>query len=59
MAITGLIALILMAVHFFWALIVMFKSAERAKAIFHTFSVTVWAIWLVPSLTGLASSMVA
>ena len=59
MAITGLIALILMAVHFFWALIVMIKGTERAKAIFHKFSVTVWAIWLVPYLTGMVSSMVA
>lgn len=59
MAITGLIALILMAVHFFWALIVMIKGTERAKTIFHKFSVTVWAIWLVPFLTGMVSSMVA
>lgn len=59
MAITGLIALILMAIHFFWALIVAANGSPKAKAVFHRFSLVVWAIWLVPYLTGMISSMVA
>lgn len=56
MAVSGLIALILMAVHFAWAVIVLVRNREHEKASFHRFSVIVWAIWLVPYITGALGS---
>ncbi|WAL40136.1 HsmA family protein [Brevibacterium sp. BRM-1] len=58
MAITGALALLLMAVHFVWALVVVIRGTDRAKTVFHRFSILVWAIWLVPYFTGMASSMI-
>lgn len=49
--ITGLIAIILMAVHAFWALVVLLRKDENAIRNFHRFSVAVWVIWLVPYLS--------
>ena len=56
MAVSGLIALILMAVHFAWAVIVLVRNREHEKHSFHRFSVIVWAIWLVPYITGALGS---
>lgn len=58
MAITGAIALLLMAVHLVWALIVMLRGTESARATFHRFSLVVWIVWLVPYFTGMIGSMV-
>lgn len=57
MAVTGFIALVLMAVHFLWAVWVMIRGTEAARATFHRFSLIVWIIWLVPYFTGMAGSM--
>lgn len=46
--ITGLIAILLMFIHAFWAFIVLLKKDENAIKNFHKFSVFVWAIWLIP-----------
>ena len=46
--ITGLIAIVLMAIHALWALAVLLRGSERALVNFHKFSVVVWLIWLVP-----------
>ena len=46
--ITGLIAILLMLVHAVWALVVLLKKDQKAIINFHKFSVSVWAIWLVP-----------
>ncbi len=56
MAVSGVIALILMAVHFAWAVIVLVRDRESEKHSFHRFSVVVWAIWLVPYITGALGS---
>ena len=56
MAVSGVIALILMAVHFAWAVIVLVRDRESEKHSFHRFSVVVWAIWLVPYITGARGS---
>jgi len=56
MAISGVIALVLMAVHFVWAIVVLVRDREAEKHRFHRFSVVVWAIWLVPYLTGAIGS---
>lgn len=49
--ISGLLAIILMAVHAAWATTVLMRHDERWITRFHRFSVLVWAIWLVPYLS--------
>lgn len=58
MAITGALALILMAAHAVWALVVLVRNREKEKRTFHVFSLVVWAIWLVPYFTGAAGAMI-
>lgn len=58
MAVTGTIAILLMAVHLIWAIVVLRRNREAEKRTFHKFSVIVWAIWLVPYFAGMASSMI-
>ncbi|MDN5570843.1 MAG: TIGR03987 family protein [Propionibacteriaceae bacterium] len=57
MAVTGLVALILMAVHFAWALVVLARRRPQELATFHRLSVLVWAVWLVPYFTGMVGAM--
>lgn len=56
MGVTGIIALVLMAVHLAWAIVVLVRNREAEKQRFHRFSVLVWAIWLVPYITGALGS---
>lgn len=58
MAVSGVIALALMAVHLLWAVVVLARGVEAEKHRFHRFSVVVWAIWLVPYLTGALGSSI-
>ncbi len=51
-SITGVIAIILMFVHAFWATIVLIKKDDVMIKNFHKFSLTVWVIWLIPFVTG-------
>ena len=46
--ITGLIAIILMAVHALWATVVLIRKDENMINNFHRFSIAVWVIWLIP-----------
>lgn len=57
MEVTGLLALILMAVHAVWAVVTLIRRRPRELAVFHRFSLVVWAIWLVPYITGMLGSM--
>ena len=50
---TGAAALLLMLAHAIWATRVLVKGHERTIRGFHRFSVAVWAIWLIPFVTGL------
>lgn len=50
--ITGLLAIILMLFHALWATIVLIKNDKKAKLNFHKFSILVWAIWLIPFISG-------
>jgi uncharacterized repeat protein (TIGR03987 family) len=50
---TGGAALLLMFVHALAATIVLLRRAERPLHTFHRISITVWAIWLIPFVTGL------
>lgn len=58
MAVTGALALLLMAAHLVWAVVVLWRGDEAAKRLFHRFSLAVWAGWLVPYFAGMASAMI-
>lgn len=45
---TGTAAILLMAVHLAWAVIVLVRDRPGEKRAFHRFSLVVWVIWLVP-----------
>ena len=55
--ITGALAIALMLIHVIWALIVLVKGSDKAKAQFHKFSLIVWGIWLVPYFIGMFMGM--
>ncbi len=46
--ISGLAAILLMAIHAAWAYYVLANKDEKAIQNFHKFSVVVWLIWLIP-----------
>lgn len=48
---TGLLAIVLMLVHAIWATFVLVRRDENWITHFHTFSVMVWCLWLVPYLS--------
>lgn len=50
--ITGIIAVVLMAIHAAWAVLTLRNGSAKAKRNFSRFSVVVWAIWLIPYLIG-------
>jgi uncharacterized repeat protein (TIGR03987 family) len=55
-SLTGVTALVLMAIHAVWAVVVLRQHDERALTTFHRFSVVVWALWLVPFVSGMIAS---
>ena len=56
--ITGALAIVLMLIHVIWALIVLIKGSETAKAQFHKFSLIGWGIWLIPYFIGMFMGMI-
>lgn len=56
-SVTGLLAIVLMAIHAIWATVTSFKGDEKSKESFHKFSIWVWVIWLIPYLSGLVYGM--
>ncbi len=52
-AVTGAIAIVLMAFHAVWATFVLIKRDEKVAKRFHSFSVFVWFVWLIPFFTGM------
>jgi len=56
MGVTGVIAIVLMAVHLAWAIVVLVRNRDTEKSSFHRFSVIVWVIWLVPYIVGALGS---
>jgi uncharacterized repeat protein (TIGR03987 family) len=48
---TGVLAIVLMLLHGIWATAVLLRKDEALIANFHKFSVTVWAVWLIPYLS--------
>ena len=55
--ISGVIAIVLMAVHAVWATVVLRRRDERWLTKFHRFSVVVWATWLIPYLSPMFVAM--
>ncbi|MEA3453948.1 MAG: HsmA family protein [Candidatus Caldatribacteriota bacterium] len=55
--ITGAMAIFLMAFHAIWATIVLKKKNEKIISKFHTFSLFVWLLWLIPFFTGMFLNM--
>jgi uncharacterized repeat protein (TIGR03987 family) len=55
--ITGVLAIVLMMAHAVWAVVVLLLKREKVLQNFHKFSVAVWAIWLVPFLSGMLGAM--
>lgn len=55
--ITGLAAIVLMLVHALWALLVLLRGSTEAKRNFHRFSIIVWAVWLIPYVSGAVMGM--
>lgn len=51
--ITGVSAIILMLFHALWATYVLFKKDEKMILKFHSFSIFVWIIWLIPMISGM------
>ncbi len=56
-SVTGIAAIVLMAIHAVWATVVLLRKNERLISSFHRFSIIVWSIWLIPYLTGFFVSM--
>ena len=52
MVITGARALVLMALHLIWAVIVLLRKRDAELKRFHKLSVVVWSIWLIPYFAG-------
>jgi len=58
-SITGALAIALMVGHAIWASVVLIQKQEKVLAGFHKFSTIIWAIWLIPFVSGLVVAMVA
>ena len=56
-AITGLIAILLMAFHAVWATVVLVKNDQTRREKFHKFSIFVWLVWLIPYISGVVIGM--
>ncbi|MGI6231105.1 MAG: HsmA family protein [Tractidigestivibacter sp.] len=56
-AVTGAVAIALMAFHAIWATRTVAVGTEQARRNFHRFSIVVWAIWLIPYVSGMVLGM--
>src|SRR6056297_2922041 len=56
-AITGALAIALMAFHLLWAIFVLIKKDKKSQKNFHKFSFLVWLIWLIPYFSGVFVGM--
>lgn len=59
MALTGSIAVALMALHLVWAIIVLLRNRDSELHRFQRFSLVVWSIWLVPFIAGAVAANLA
>jgi uncharacterized repeat protein (TIGR03987 family) len=54
---TGLAAILLMLLHAFWAVVVIWTKRDDLRANFHRLSLFVWAAWLIPFFSGVLMAM--
>lgn len=54
---TGQIALWLMLAHAIWATFVVRKGSDSFRKQFHSYSLIVWLIWLIPYIGGMMMGM--
>ena len=54
---TGQIALWLMLIHAIWATYTVRKGSEKLRKRFHSYSLIVWLIWLIPYFGGMMMGM--
>ncbi|MEG0620933.1 MAG: HsmA family protein, partial [Raoultibacter sp.] len=52
-ALSGVLAIALMAIHATWATLTFVRKNEKAMAKFHSFSIVVWLFWLMPYALGI------
>lgn len=57
--ISGMLAIVLMAIHAVWALVVLLRGSDQARRRFHRFSVIVWVVWLIPYFSPMLAAMVS
>ena len=53
----GVSAILIMLVHSVWATVVLVRKDDAAARKFHTFSLAVWALWMITLVTGFALSL--
>lgn len=56
-SVTGMTAILLMAAHAVWATRTLLWGSRVQKRNFHRFSILVWALWLIPYLSGMIAGM--
>ncbi len=54
---SGVLALLLMFGHAVWATTVLRRRDEASILTFHRISIVVWALWLIPFLSGMVVGM--
>ena len=50
--VSGLISLLIMTVHFFWA-VTAIRMAGKSEFYFNRFSIYAWSLWLIAFITGI------
>jgi uncharacterized repeat protein (TIGR03987 family) len=58
-SVTGQIALWLMLIHAIWATYVVRRGSENIRKRFHSYSLVVWLIWLIPYFGGMFMGMMS
>lgn len=56
-AIFGFVSLLLMALHFTWAVVVYAGDRKAGRSQFHRFSLLVWSVWMLSYITGFFSGL--
>ena len=54
---TGQIAIWLMLIHAIWATYIVKRGNEKLRRQFHSYSLIVWTIWLIPYFGGMIMGM--
>jgi uncharacterized repeat protein (TIGR03987 family) len=55
--VAGILAILIMLIHALWSTKVLIRNDESARINFRKLSVHVWAIWLIPYISGIIIGM--